>query len=103
MSTSNPLLSPTRFAPGGWYGGANPMTFEGVIMKTALLLALLWVPAIYVWNEYFAFGAGAITGWLYLGMIGGLVVGLIASFVPRTTPVTAPVYAVFEGLFIGAF
>ena len=102
VSTSNPLLRPDRFASGGWYGGANPMTVGGVVLKTGILLAFVWVAALYVWNSYYTLGPASVSSWLLIGIVGGLVTGLVTAFVPRLAPVSAPLYGLFQGLFLGA-
>ena len=97
--TNNPVLNSDTFLSAG--ASANPMTLQGVVNKTFLLLAMVVVPALYTFGQVTANPAAAM-GW----MIGGIIVGAIAALVTvfKTTwaPVTAPLYAVAEGLALGA-
>ena len=97
--TNNPVLNSDTFLSAG--ASANPMTLQGVVNKTFLLLAMVVVPALYTFGQITANPAAAM-GW----MIGGIIVGAIAALVTvfKTTwaPVTAPLYAVAEGLALGA-
>lgn len=68
------------------------MTYDDVIMKTVMTLALVLV--------------GAALGWIYPvlmipGMIVGLVLGLVNSFKKEPSPALILCYAAFEGMFLG--
>lgn len=68
------------------------MTYDDVIMKTVMTLALVLV--------------GAAIGWIIPilmipGMIVGLVLGLVNSFKKEPSPALILCYAVFEGMFLG--
>ena len=80
-------------------GSSNPMTMEGVINKTFILLVLLFAGAFYTWTQFFQ--DKNVTGLLLIGCIGAFAVSLVAIFAPVTSPVTAPIYAVLEGLALG--
>lgn len=110
MKSSNPALGGKTFEnyqPGIQTAGA--MTINGTINKTLILLALVVIPAVYVWDMFYATGLNAEGGlkdptimyWMYGGAIGGLIVALITIFKKTWAPVTAPIYAILEGLFIG--
>lgn len=79
------------------------MTLQGAVNKTFILLALLLIPAIYIWQMVLK---GENTGLLTILMAGGGILGLIVAvvtiFKPSWSPVTAPIYAILEGLVIGA-
>lgn len=110
MKSSNPALGGKTFEqyqPGIQTEGA--MTINGTINKTLILLALVIIPAVYVWDMFYASGIGTEAGledaslmyWLYGGLFGGLIFAFITIFKQTWAPYTAPIYAVLEGLFIG--
>lgn len=76
------------------------MTVQGTVNKTALMLIILLLPAIYTWNLYFS-GDNVIT-FIWGGAIAGLVLAVITVFKKEWSPITAPAYAACEGLFLGA-
>ena len=68
------------------------MSYDDVIMKTVMTLALVLV--------------GAALGWMipvlmWPGVIVGLILGLVNSFKKEPSPVLILLYAGFEGLFLG--
>jgi uncharacterized YccA/Bax inhibitor family protein len=68
------------------------MTYDDVVAKTGLTLAVLLV--------------GAVVGWMYpglmlVGLVVGLVLGLVNSFKREPSPALILAYAAFEGLFVG--
>lgn len=110
MKSSNPALGGKTFEqyqPGIQTAGA--MTINGTINKTLILLTLVIIPAVWVWNMFYASGIDAEGGlrdasimyWMYGGLFGGLIVALITIFKSTWAPITAPIYAILEGLFIG--
>ena len=110
MKSSNPALGDKTFEqyqPGIQSAGA--MTINGTINKTLILLALVVIPAVWIWNMFYESGINpdgslqnaTIMYWMYGGAIGGLIVALITIFKKTWAPVTAPIYAILEGLFIG--
>jgi len=110
MKSSNPALGGKTFEqyqPGIQSAGA--MTINGTINKTLILLALVVIPAVYVWDMFYQSGIDTEGGlqnaslmyWLYGGLFGGLIFAFITIFKKTWAPFTAPIYAVLEGLFIG--
>ena len=97
---NNPTLTQNTFTSAG-VGVANPMTLQGTINKTGVLLALLTVPAIYTWRQAMANPAAA-TPWLITALIVGFILSLITVFKQSWAPVTAPLYAIAEGFVLGA-
>jgi uncharacterized YccA/Bax inhibitor family protein len=77
----------------------KPMTIQGTINKSFILLGLLLVGAFVTWYLT-ALGYNPI-----VLTIGGAIVGfilvLISAFKPHLSSKLAPGYAIFEGLFIG--
>lgn len=110
MKSSNPALGGQTFEhyqPGIQTAGA--MTINGTINKTLILLALVVIPAVYVWDMFYASGIdteggiqnASIIYWLYGGLFGGLIFAFITIFKKTWAPFTAPIYAILEGLAIG--
>ena len=99
MRTSNPTLNDNTFA-GAIAIGEQPMTIQGTVNKTAALLVIVMIAAIFTWQKFTTNPAGA---WPLVigGAIGGFVIGLVTTFKKQWSPVTAPIYALCEGLLIG--
>jgi uncharacterized YccA/Bax inhibitor family protein len=100
MRSGNPVLNPKSFDAAGV--SVDPMTLGGTVNKTAMLLALVLITAVWTWGTYFASpDAASVTPWLWTGVIGGLVFGVITVVKKEIAAYTAPIYALFEGLAIG--
>jgi len=81
---------------------AKPMTVTGAINKTAILLGIVCLVALYTWNlcaQGFIDKANMLS---IGGAVAGLILAIIASFNPKSSPITAPAYAICEGLVVGA-
>lgn len=107
MRSGNPALGESTFLDLGSgavvRGSAGAMTLNGTVNKTAFLLVLTLVGAMYTWGQFFASGGTAnLMPWVLGGALGGFVVALVTVFKKTWAPVTGPMYAVLEGLFIGA-
>ena len=96
METSNPLLKRENAFSPAW-SQAEPMSLQGVINKTGILLLLCMGSASFAWTHPELRGP-----FLLVGLLGGLIACLVGVFKPTTTPVTGPLYAVLEGLALGA-
>jgi uncharacterized YccA/Bax inhibitor family protein len=99
MRSGNPVLKSDTFdiAPHG-----ARMTLGGTVNKTAILLALCLITAIYTWGKFYSTGNPAsVMPLVWTGVIGGLVVALVTVFKKEWSGVTAPVYALLEGLVVG--
>ena len=106
MRSGNPALNDNTFLDLGTgtvvsRDGAA-MTLNGTVNKTAFLLVLTLVGAMYTWNRYFAGDGAALMPFVWGGLIGGLVLALVTVFKKEWSPVTAPLYAAVEGLALGA-
>lgn len=110
MESSNPALRGKTFEqyqPGIQTAGA--MTINGTINKTLILLALVVIPAVWIWNMFYESGIDSESGvqkaslmyWMYGGLFGGLVVAIVTAFKKTWAPFTAPIYAILEGLALG--
>ncbi len=103
MRSSNPALMTNPFSGFGRISDLNVMTIRGTINKTILLLLLVFLPAAWVWNQFFMAGQnpGAVKIWLMTGLVSGFVLSLITIFKKEWASITAPLYAVAQGLFLG--
>ncbi|HVN27260.1 MAG TPA: Bax inhibitor-1/YccA family protein, partial [Candidatus Binataceae bacterium] len=97
FSTSNPALKALRNE--GVVGG-RAMTINGTAEKTAILLILASIAAMFSWRFYTTSpqSVGALVG---AGMLIGFGVAIFTVFKPLWAPITAPMYAVFEGVALG--
>jgi uncharacterized YccA/Bax inhibitor family protein len=106
MRSGNPALNDSAFLDlrtGTLVGGSTgTMTLNGTVNKTAFLLVLTLVGAMYTWSRFFAGDGAGLMPWVWGGLIGGLVVAMVTIFKKEWSPYTAPLYAVLEGLALGA-
>ncbi|MDQ6645972.1 MAG: Bax inhibitor-1/YccA family protein [Pseudomonadota bacterium] len=107
MQSGNPALNKNTFldaASGSVVShGDDVMTVNGTVNKTAVLLVLVVIGAMFSWSKYAGpQSVGALMPLIMGGAIGGFVLALITIFKKTWAPYTAPLYAVAEGLFIGA-
>jgi len=93
----NPVLRENAFDHFRTVSAAQPMTLQGTINKTFLLLFICVVSAMFAWVNPQIFGSGLV----WLALIGAFVMAIITSFKPAWSPFTAPVYAVLEGFLLG--
>jgi uncharacterized YccA/Bax inhibitor family protein len=102
--TSNPALGSKTFDnfSNSYSGDNNVMTLQGTVNKTALLLALVMLPAFGVWNLFYSGNEGMMYPLMLLGVIGGGICSIILIFKKEWAPILAPAYAILEGLFVGA-
>ena len=98
MRSANPALNPRTFTGLGSLT-SEPMTLQGTVNKTAVLLICLFAAAAWIWSRA---GAGEEIGpWVLIGAVGGFVTALVTVFKKNWAPLTAPIYALLEGLVIG--
>jgi uncharacterized YccA/Bax inhibitor family protein len=107
MRSGNPALKASTFLDSGTgvvtTTGEGAMTLNGTVNRTAFLLILTLVGAMYTWNLFFASGGAAnLQPYVLVGALGGFGVAMATIFKKTWAPVTAPLYAALEGLFIGA-
>jgi uncharacterized YccA/Bax inhibitor family protein len=95
METSNPLLKRDSALSTAW-AGSQPMSLQGVINKTGILLLLCIGSSAFGWTHPELRGP-----LLLVGLLGGLVACLVGTFKPATSPIAAPIYALLEGLALG--
>jgi uncharacterized YccA/Bax inhibitor family protein len=94
--SSNPALRDNIFTDIASFDQYNPMTIEGTIDRTVILLGLVLVSSMVVWNGYDTFAF-----LLLPAAILGLVLGIFTIFKREYAPYTAPAYAVVEGAILG--
>ena len=75
--------------------GDRPMTLNGTINRTGILLVICLCAGDYAWTQSLGFGA------IFGALIGGLILALVGVFRPQWTPGIAPAYACLEGLVLG--
>ena len=110
MRSGNPALKDNTFLDLGSgtlvTGDAGAMSLNGTVNKTALLLVITLVGAMFSWSQAATALASGDTGMLMPyalgGAIGGFIVALVTIFKKQWSPITAPLYAGLEGLFLGA-
>lgn len=106
MRSGNPALNANTFldaASGRVVGaGDTAMSLNGTVNKTAFLLILVLVGAMFTWDRFSGPDSmPSIMPWMLGGAIGGFVLALVTVFKKTWAPVTAPLYALLEGLFVG--
>lgn len=102
MGTGNPTLSPQTFRVE--YSGTDSMTIGGTVNKTAILLLLAMMTAIWSWKKVMLLGdPSAMMPWMFGSAIVAFVVAIITVFKKTAAPYTAPAYALIKGVFLGAF
>src|SRR3984957_14868163 len=100
MRTSNPALNDQAFRGAGIAVG-EPMTLQGTVNKTGVLLLCVVATAAWTWGLAHSETPQAAYPWMIGGILGGFVTALVTIFKRSWAPVTAPVYALFEGLALG--
>jgi len=102
MATANPAMNAAVYDRAGRaFESGAVMTLEGTVFKTAGLLFILMVAAVYTWSQAMA-GTPLTYGLLMVGAIGGFGTALLTIFMPKVSPFSAPLYAALEGLVLGA-
>jgi uncharacterized YccA/Bax inhibitor family protein len=105
MQSGNPTLNKNTFldsASGTVVSRDNAMTINGTVNKTAFLLVLVLVGAMYSWSKFSGPASlDAIYPLMIGGALGGFVLAMITVFKKEWSAFTAPAYALLEGLFIG--
>jgi uncharacterized YccA/Bax inhibitor family protein len=105
VRAASPALSDDVYRTQAREGGviAHPMTVEGTVNKTLILLLLCVISASFTWSKVLTPNGIGEAGTLAMGGIfGAMMVGWATIFFPKISPYTAPIYAVLEGLGLGA-
>ena len=93
MRSGNPSLSSKTFKNIEGVG-AEKMTIEGTVNKTAMSLLLLMATASYTWMN-------PSLGLMILGFVGGIIMAIITIKKKIWAPYTVSGYALLEGLALG--
>lgn len=102
MATANPAMNAAVYDRAGLADSpSHVMTLPGAVLKTAILVIILLVAAVYTWSQAVAGTTTIAYGLLIAGSIGGFIVALVTIFNPKVSPFTAPIYAALEGLVLG--
>ena len=115
MRSTNPALNAKVFNNARSFGVGEPMTIQGTVNKSFILVFLLLLSASWVWNKAFqstamgveSYGLETATSlvnvspFIFGGLIAGLVFAMITIFKKEWAGVTAPAYALCEGLALG--
>jgi len=100
--SGNPALGENTFKGLESIDHDNVMTLQGTVNKTALLLLILFIPAIFVWNLFNATqDFASVAPLFYIGIFGGLITGVILAFRKNWAPFLSIAYAGLEGLAMG--
>ncbi|MDR1327367.1 MAG: Bax inhibitor-1/YccA family protein [Heliobacteriaceae bacterium] len=107
---SNPVLN-ENFVSTERILDSEPMSINGAVNKTAVLLGLAVITAAYSWSMVLHGFTDKAMMLMWAGAIGGFIAALIGIFstagamrsgtAPKAIVWAAPVYALFEGLFLG--
>ncbi len=101
MATANPAMNEAVYQRAGHaFESSSVMTLEGTVLKTAGLLFILMVAAVYTWSQAMA-GSPLTYGLMMLGLLGGGITAFATIFFPKASPISAPIYAALEGLALG--
>lgn len=108
LRTNNPVLRDKVFQ--NLPATAEPMTLNGTLARTGLLLVLMLITGAWTWHRFMLAASGgnvvagleAVQPFFWGGLILGFVLALASAFKPTWTPVSAPLYALAEGTFLGA-
>lgn len=106
MRTSNPALNEKSFRSLETVN-QNPMTLEGAINKSIILISLLIIGAIFSWYQAYPGGwtkdlAPTLHPLHFVGSIGALILAFVIIFKQNLAPYLAPVYAILEGVLLGS-
>ena len=94
--TSNPMLR-ANVAENVMLD-SKPMTIQGAVNKTLILVAIVIGCAFGTWNIC---AQGFMDKGFLLMKVAGLILAIITCFKPKVSKITAPAYAVCEGLLVG--
>lgn len=97
--TSNPTTN-TRVYEGAILDG-EPMTIQGAVNKTLVLLLTTFCTAVFTWTQFFAGMADKVILLMWIGIIAGLILAFVMVMKPQNAKVLSLAYAVCEGLALG--
>lgn len=98
---SNAALNARTFEGRQAAAGAEAMTLQGTVNKTAVLLLITFLASAWTWGLGQSETPQTVFPWILVGTLGGLVVALLTIFMKELAWITAPFYAALEGLALG--
>lgn len=98
--TSNPMLN-SRVVENVVLD-SKPMTSQGAINKTLILVGIVILSGMYTWNLMANGFVDKANLFMISSSIIGFILAIVTSFNPRISKITAPVFAICEGLLAGA-
>ncbi len=109
LRSSNPILRASAFRNLPATTTGEPMTINGTIVRTGLLVVLALITGAWTWHHFalaaaaggLPAGLAAVSPFMWGGLIVGLVLALAGTFKPTWSPVAAPLYAIAEGTALG--
>lgn len=102
MKSSNPALNGKVFQ-GQPFALDRPMTLDGTVNKTGILLLCSVATAAFAWHTFMQTrNVAEVSSLMWIGLIGGLIFAVATIFKQTWAPVTAPIYALLEGLVLGS-
>jgi len=105
LKSSNPTLNKDVFLKTISNDSSDTMTVQGTVNKAALLVALVFFTALYIWSkvdEIYNTTLSFPSSYLWLGMIGGFIAAIISVFNKKIVKYTSFAYAVCQGMVLGS-
>lgn len=103
FKSGNPALDKDTFLDVPGVGAGEPvMTLQGTVNKTAILLILVFISALYPWqllstsHDFHSMATG-----FWVSLLGAAVIGFWIAYNKEHSAILAPVYAILEGFVIG--
>ena len=93
QAASSSTLEEMYAAPSATPVQTGRMTYDDVIMRTAMLFGVLLLTAAVAWF--------VAPGLMMVGLIGGLILGLVNAFKREPSPALILAYGAFQGLLLG--
>ena len=103
IKSSNPALNTKTFKSLDKTSDSDQMTLQGTVNKCLIMLALILIPAVYVWHQFYKTKDPSLfIMYMAVGFIGGFIIALITIFYKKASPFTTPIYALLEGTALGS-
>ena len=96
FKSGNPSLKGDVFSKVVRSENEEPMTIQGAVNKSFIMLALIVGCAMWAWSN-----PTATMPYFWAFLLGGFALAIITIFNKTISPYTAPIYAVMEGFLLG--
>ena len=103
MFNNNPVIREEALQGAAYNQIAEPMTINGSVLKTFVLLLFLMIPAFVTWYQFTLGYMDKVQFIMMAGLIIGFILALIITFKQTWAPYLSPIYAFCEGAFLGGF